>query len=73
MLSGLFPAETLWFQLPPEHCLHRGERVLRALLLLWHERYVAMSRKRLVHRWAFVHTSLVFRGCVVCGHGCLSK
>jgi len=39
--SHLSPAETLWLQLPPKHCLHCGERVLRALLLLWHERYVA--------------------------------
>lgn len=43
--SCLSPAETLWLQLSFKHCLHRGERVLWALLLLWHERYVACVRE----------------------------
>lgn len=64
--SCLHSAETLWLQLPTKHCLHRGERVLRALLLLWHERYVVCV-------WEATFLSLGFYACVVCGLSCLSK
>lgn len=70
--SALFPLETLWFQLSPEHCLHCGERVLRALLLLWHERYVAHG-KIISHPCVSVHDGLVFQSSAVCGLNCLSK
>lgn len=32
--------ETMRDQLPAQHLLRSGERVLRTLLLLWHEKYV---------------------------------
>lgn len=51
--SFLYPAETLWLQLSSKHCLHCGEWVLWALLLLWHERYVACV-------WAVTFPSLFF-------------
>lgn len=70
--SALFPVETLWLQLPPEHRLHCGERVLRALLLLWHERYVAHG-KRLSHPWVSVYNGLVFQSSAVRALSCLSK
>lgn len=71
--SCLSPTETLWFQLPPEHCLHCGERVLRALLLLWHARYVACVWGVTFPSWGLYTTGLIFLSCAVCSARYFSK